>query len=185
MDKELVENLGFSIEVVKESMASALEARNQFREGIGTIRNYIKKLKAERDHILSIAVTEETALARFEEWLTHMREAYGYKHVKAERFSLRDPGRLPLDDVAGFLIQMLDDDIMASMRKRMKAFYQDIESISGEDRALRLGDVNRRLMEAELAEESLIRSAFGTGMNVPRRADADPKAVMAADSALP
>jgi len=48
-----------------------------------------------------------------------------------------------------------------------------------------LAALDADLLAAEMAEESLIRSAEASGIEITRRRDADPRAVLAADAALP
>lgn len=75
--------------------------------------------------------------------------------------------------------------ILEGMEASIDAAYKTIEGINEDDRQAETDVLNRKILDAELSEESLIRAANRSGFKTLRRPDADPLAVMAHDSALP
>ena len=64
------------------------------------------------------------------------------------------------------------------------AYSNEAKPISAEEREAALHRIDEDLLDLELAEEAAIRSAEAVGLHVQRRADADPRAVLAGDDAL-
>jgi hypothetical protein len=62
---------------------------------------------------------------------------------------------------------------------------RDRPGMSDAELHARLAEIDAELLAAELSEESSIRALEASGINVQRRGDADPRAALAADSALP
>jgi len=71
------------------------------------------------------------------------------------------------------------------MKEEVEAFYASASGLSDEERKHQLRELDRKLLDAELAEESMIRSAENSGFAIIRRRDADPRAVLAHDKVLP
>jgi hypothetical protein len=73
---------------------------------------------------------------------------------------------------------------METVKAQVATIYQGNPGISESERQRRLEDVDRDLLDAELAEESIIRAAEASGFPVlPQQLD--PQALLAADEALP
>lgn len=64
-------------------------------------------------------------------------------------------------------------------------YYEDKEWIEPEDRIKRTAELEAEVLYLELTEEAAIRDAEANGINILRRADADPRVVLAANSELP
>ena len=59
------------------------------------------------------------------------------------------------------------------------------EMMDGATRAKKLARNEAQLLDLELAEEAAIRAMEAAGIDVARRPDADPRALLAADASLP
>lgn len=72
-----------------------------------------------------------------------------------------------------------------ALTMRLDNVYSKKSGLTDEERAAAIGAADRNLFALEMAEEGLIREAERAGIDVLRRADADPRAVLAADEVLP
>ncbi|QCL72138.1 MULTISPECIES: hypothetical protein [Agrobacterium] len=158
-----------------------------FSQGLENIRSQVEDLKAERDAIERMPVDEATAHRRAEMWVssavTHAME----RAPSPSRFAT-DPGRwrLPGFDVLADALVAYQGDVLASaMKQEISEIYQSEKGLTDAERAKRLADLDQSLLNAELSEEALIREAETSGITVNRRADADPRAVLAHQDALP
>ncbi len=75
--------------------------------------------------------------------------------------------------------------LAAAIKSEVSALYADKPGISEGDRLSQLEALDREASDAELTEESLIRAAESSGFPIPRRAGADPRAVLASGAAMP
>jgi hypothetical protein len=71
------------------------------------------------------------------------------------------------------------------VKKRVADVYQNTAGITEAERQKQMEAVDRDLLDAELAEESIIRAAEASGFAILRRSNASPMAVLAADETLP
>lgn len=185
MDSSVVKHTALAAVDVKTALEKARAAKDQFGAGIKTIRAYIAKLQTDIAHVLSLPVDEETAQQRFSDWLKGYKDNFGWR-LDPETFARREFGHFPKPSDAEYLLLYLLDEYMGeAMSKRISHFYKETSGITGNERAAELGVLRRNLLDAELAEESLIRAAESAGFKVSRRPDADPKAVLAASTMLP
>lgn len=77
-----------------------------------------------------------------------------------------------------------------ALRKVLAAQLADLSEIRGEaipaaERAARIEAARAELLEAELLEEAATRQIEAAGLDVARRPDADPRALLCADACLP
>jgi hypothetical protein len=79
----------------------------------------------------------------------------------------------------------LSDLIAEGMKAEARAAYGSQEGVSDAERAIQIQKLERTLLDLEMTEESLIRAGEESGLKIIRRVDADPRAVMAHDKALP
>lgn len=82
-------------------------------------------------------------------------------------------------DVVALLIGLHSQAIRKIIGGKLKTFYAGRTVLAPEDRAARAAQVSKDLLALELAEEAAIRRAEAAGLPVDRRADADPRAVLA------
>jgi hypothetical protein len=87
--------------------------------------------------------------------------------------------------VLGLLIATSRPAIRHVIQGQIEDLTKARPGMSDAELAARLAELDREIVDAELAEESAIRSLEVAGVTVLRRPDADPRAVLAADGALP
>jgi hypothetical protein len=198
------------IKQLKARLAKAHDAHSETQETLAEIRALTARLKDERDAIRAAPVPLETAQARaaaaIEEEATLIWADVPYaafaspsSDVRAA-LDLRDghrafpgaPGEplivLPRSGRASRLaFAAMSETIIAQLQKRLAAHYQatGIEGIDDDARAAEVARIDDEIAAAERAEEALIRALEATGNAPLRRADADPRALLAADAALP
>lgn len=147
-------------------------------------------MKAKKAEIESLAPTLDVALARVDSWVEYMTHMTRDRMVEPGRFA-----KSPMDYVSPEIHghPNISDNFFAylapmfaeAVKEQVAAVYQSTAGITEEERAQRLEAIDRDLLDAELAEESIIRAAEASGFPVLRRSNADPRAVLAPDGALP
>lgn len=89
---------------------------------------------------------------------------------------------LPSSDLPfPFLVTCCRDQVRAVLIKRIDAAYAKRPGMTADDRRQAIEKLKGERLDIEFAEESLIRAAERAGMTIARRADADPRAVLAAE----
>jgi hypothetical protein len=91
---------------------------------------------------------------------------------------------LPLDptreEILALTIATNPKTFRALAVAELTAFYKDRDAMQRDQRDARIAEVEAELLKLELTEESMIRQAEAAGMDVRRRANANPAAVLAA-----
>lgn len=171
----------------KSALAGVRSVFAAFSQGLEDIRSQIEDLKAERDTIERMPVDEATAHRRAEMWVSSA-VTNAMKSAHSPLRFVADPSRwrLPSFDVlAETMIAYRGDALASAMKQEISEIYQSEKGLTDAERADRLADLDHSLLSAELSEEALIREAEASGIAVSRRADADPRAVLAHRDALP
>jgi hypothetical protein len=74
---------------------------------------------------------------------------------------------------------VMGDQLEAALVARLEPLYEGAGLVLGADeRAARLAELDRKLWDLECDEEAAIRDAEARGLILPRRGDADPRAVL-------
>lgn len=137
-------------------------------------RAEIERLKAERAEVVSQPATPTEVEARIDAYLTSRAEQYRQR-VTVERLKLRaDLDALGTKDDPFFAFYF-GDQIKAAL------MAETADGMGAADRSAELERIDTALLEAEQAEESAITEAEQRGHYITRRADADPRAVLAFD----
>jgi hypothetical protein len=159
----------------------------QVGRDIDSIREQIEKRKAERQHVAVLPVAKDIALAKLEEIVTSARNDKDASIVGVAQ-ALRVPGSVPWID-AIFNTQRIRSLVAESLRTAVAAEIARADAkqpgITDGDREQQLKAIDEDLLHLELVEESIIRAAEESGMKIPRRPDADPRAVLAPAQDLP
>lgn len=82
-------------------------------------------------------------------------------------------------DLLGLIVAVARDQVRALVIEKAEAALGSRKSMTPAERAKKVETVKAKLLAAELEEESLIRAAEDGGVEVLRRADADPRATLA------
>jgi hypothetical protein len=92
-------------------------------------------------------------------------------------------GKVP--DAIGLLALMFKDQLVGVVNAQIDEMANDADALSDERRAEVIATCSRDLYAVQLEEEALIRAAGDQGLEIARRAEADPRAVLALSSDLP
>lgn len=161
------------------------EAGNQLRDGLISIRDHIAKLNRRKEEITTRPPEEKVALARMADWV-NAQSAHARSEVPAaSRFT--DAVHHPVEyfKFDKMAVAYLSGSIKEVLSAEIRALYKKSPGISDDDRASQLEALDDDLLDAELAEESIIRAAEAMGFHMTRRANADPRAVLAHKKDLP
>lgn len=122
-------------------------------------------------------VSMDEAHQRLDNWIASISASSAAVNFAA-RFTSPSP-RLPVSAVPP---ELLSAAVCGTLRDliagKIAESYDSAKGLSSTDRARQIEKAERDLLELELAEEAIIRSAEGNGIDVLRRIDADPRAVL-------
>ncbi len=170
-----------------ETLKKVRAVFSAFSDGLEDIRGQIDDLKSERDDIERQPVDEASAQARAALWVSRVIADAMEKAPSPQRFSIA-PSNWKLPDAGNInavITAYQGEALAAAVKQEISDLYATQRGLSDQQRASALADVDRKLFELELAEESLIRGAEASNIPVSRRADADPRAVLAHQSVMP
>lgn len=153
-------------------------------ETLQATRASIDNLQRRRQSIDLAPVSADQAIARIKDWKSGATQRPALRDLAA-RFTQKT-FRLPsnaidMDVLAALCLGQLE----AALVDLVTEMSADGAGIADADRAAKLEALNEELLALELEEESVIRSAERLGLDVLRRAKADPRAVLAHDEVLP
>lgn len=95
--------------------------------------------------------------------------------------------RINTDDrlLPGLMALIGRDAIRTAAAAKLEEAYRGRPGIDQGERQARLDAFAAELLDLEFVEEAIIRQAEGAGLDISRRQDADPRAVLAPSSRLP
>lgn len=159
------------------------------------MREHLSKLKSERARIAGLPITKAAALARLDDLVGHLannrrsgREAL-VAALMAPGKTISPDGFLPAPTLPEHNIRLgwlLANGVRELLGPAVEAAYATNETgIDDAERARQLAKIDDHIFDCELAEEAALRAAQEAGIAIPRRPDADPRAVLARDTDLP
>jgi hypothetical protein len=166
---------------------SAKAAGDGLRNSLAGIRTRILDLQDRRSSIEGQPASLEEAFDRLERW-ADVRSEWARSRLPTSEMFLAPPTRFQAPGVYSeehAAMAFLKPLIVDALRKDIEHVFDNNPGISAEARAAALAAIDLELLDAELTEESIIRSAESAGFQIARRADADPRAVLADDRELP
>ena len=170
--------------ITSEVSENSRRASKRVSDGLAEVRDLVRELKLERNSIKALPVSKETALDRASSLIALLTEMSRYHYPAPSDFARPDYRHNNVN--APMLVSaFLAAPILAAMHSDIDDFYAKTRSVTDNERQQLIRDVDRRLLDAELAEESIIRSAEVSGLPIFRRRDADPRAVLAHEEVLP
>ncbi|TAY68453.1 hypothetical protein [Rhizobium leguminosarum] len=172
-----------------DAFKRATSVSSVISESLEEIRQRIDDLKFHREEITVLPVTEEVAVSRAVQ-LMRMNIASAQKKVGLPLRFATAPDKWksryePTDDFGSLMLAYLGDQLIDAVTAEIKQAYEDRPGITDQERQKRLDANDREILDAELMEEAIIRQAEQQGFSIERRVDADPRAVLAHESALP
>lgn len=90
-----------------------------------------------------------------------------------------------LIDTPRTLAWLFRDELIAALEREIDADADDASALTDEDRAKRIERATSTILALEREEEAAIEAAAASGMNISRRVDADPRAVLGLSDDLP
>lgn len=90
----------------------------------------------------------------------------------------RASGPIRLDRATEFVAWLLQDQLVAKLDELIDEVADDAAALDDEQRAERLAEIERDRLAVQFEEEAAVRLAEERGLTVPRRVDADPRAVL-------
>ncbi|CUX23206.1 conserved hypothetical protein [Agrobacterium deltaense Zutra 3/1] len=172
------------LKTIGNALRATQAASQNINNGISELRRHIQDIKRERSKVVDLPISKEETLERVDAMIDHLtRDArYFYpdpKDISRPGFSANNISAISI------LIAQRASDMAEKMKRDVEDFYASAVGITSDERENRLRDIDRKILDAELAEESLIRAAENSGFPILRRRDADPRAVLAHDKVLP
>lgn len=167
-------------------MSNARTAGDELRRGIQDLRDHIETLRDRREEILKLPVALPLAEKRIDEWVTSQVSGARSTATRPEHFvSSREGWTPPRFALVDSLVIALANQAAQALKEDLRTLYENMDCIDEADRQVEIAKLDEEMLDAELAEEGIIRTAEAAGFPVRRRADADPRAVLAVDEVLP
>lgn len=157
----------------------------EFSTSLTSIRDRIGKLNARARTIAKAPVTVEAALARVDEQIAQQKARLAERMPLPEHFCRPDRTGPEMLDIGVVLKFQQIDQAGEFLKNQVSAHLQGVETMDQTDREAKLAKISRERLDLELSEEAIIRQAEAIGLDIGRRSDADVRAVLAHDSALP
>lgn len=168
------------------SIANRVKAINdELVENIEAIRNDIAALKARAATVRKERVSKAVALDRANNWFETLIDRATKGASSVASFTSADRFRAPDVELDALVALTLGPVIRDKLMDLVSSLYNDTEGLSEAERGEALSDLDREILDLELTEEAVIRTAEASGIPIMRRRDADPRAVLAHASALP
>lgn len=162
----------------KKSVSKSKRAGADLFEGLEDIRLKIALARATISELERAPVALSIASDRIDTWLAALHNDDALK-IFVRRFvfpTYRAPQPAEaLDFIMGVLSQMARGEML----KLLTAIYGEAEGLFDADRKSSIDAKAAELLSLELAEEAIIRNAETLGLELQRRPDADPRAVLA------
>lgn len=171
---------------VKKLLAGSRKAAASVSDGLQELRMRRLRLLDERDEFTSRPVPQAEALAALDRDLDELvKIAKRETNVRSLTRADNPSWTIPQNGILiGLLIGANREAFRAQLADMIAPAYADAKPIEAAEREASLRRLDEELLDLELAEEAAIRSAEAVGLHVQRRADADPRAVLAGDDAL-
>ncbi|NSZ82937.1 hypothetical protein G6L97_00760 [Agrobacterium tumefaciens] len=167
----------------KKSVSKSKRAGADLFEGLEDIRLKVVLTRAAIGELERAPVALSIASDRVDTWLADLHKEETLK-LFVRRFmfpSYRAPQPAEaLDFMMGILSQM----VRGEMLKLLTANYGDIEGLTEADRKSQIEAKTAEALALELSEEAIIRHLEDLGLDILRRFDADPLAVLASKESL-
>ena len=164
--------------IVSKSRKGTIE----LSEGLEAVRTKISVLKEDRRSVEAACVSFDVAAGRVDAWTESLSKPLA---ALARRFMQPVCSDPSIVDLPMIMAAAFSDGIRtATLAALYEAYGADVEGLSSEEREAQLAAKREELFKLELAEEAIIRAAEASGLEFLRRADADPRAVLAFDEDL-
>lgn len=162
------------------------EMSDKYQNEVQALRDKINSVKEELEDLDSGPVPRDVAISRIDEWIAFRIDQSNdaAKHFLAQEYT-RQPAlaasRTNVDHSEIIFARYATDLIRASLIAEIDKIYADAgPGLSSADLAKKRREIEARLFKLEVAEERAIVAAAANGVPIPRRRDADPRAILEA-----
>ena len=174
------------LERVRAKIAGARKALSAAGDSVEGIREAIRQLEAERAAVANAPVPIGEAREAVEQTVDRLAAAAQYASVPvvlaaAERGQVGhvDLHARDVGSTFGFFADILRPALRDCLVAAVEAHYRDLApGLPADERAQRLAELDHQLLELSRHEESMITELSTLGLDVSRRGDADPRAVL-------
>lgn len=174
---------------IAKTLSNARSVSNVIGDSLAQIRSQIDDLKFRRDEIEALPVAAEVAVDRAEKWaereVAQARQAAPTPSYFSVSQKMWAEVYMPNCEPGAILLAYMGEAFVESVKMQVKAAYGDDRGTTEKQRLGLLAQNDAEILAAELAEEAIVRHAERQGFKIDRRRDADPRAVLAHESALP
>jgi hypothetical protein len=167
-----------------DAFAAHRKATRAALDAVEEARLAVLRLRDQRAEIEAAAVPKADALAALDAGLDALA-AQAERSLSVTSLT-RPAGRPSLSlnpapsDLAPLLVAVGRKELRRIMAAKVEEAYgTDAPTLTRAQREQRLAELDGHLLDAETHEELLVREAEAVGLSVLRRADADPRAVLA------
>lgn len=174
---------------LSQMVAKTRSATAEVHEGLESVRVRIIALKDQRAHMEVLPVPKALAIERLDQFVAFLSERSD-RLISPNTFMQREEYRPPAvssshyhagDLALGFVLQLMRERLASGI----EAKYAPGDGPTVEEHRRMLAKLDAEILDLELVEESLVRAAEAAGIETLRRGDADPRAVLASNEALP
>lgn len=169
---------------MKNSVSKSKRGAKELFDGLEEIRTKVVLASHEMSIIERAPVSLALATERVDHWLKSLHDddlLKGFVHrFMFPTFNAPTPPEA-LDFMMGVLSQMVRGEMLVILTG---CYDENLKGLSDDDRKARIIKKAAEILALELAEEAVIRNAEELGLDVLRRSDADPRAVLAAKEDL-
>ncbi|MHC9236619.1 hypothetical protein ACX9MO_13375 [Pseudooceanicola sp. 502str34] len=187
-----------------KSLAASRDAAAEARQNIDALREEIAEVKNTISRLRSAPQPVAEAMEAFDRWSEKVADA-GVAAMHPEHLLQPEAAarglRLPyatvnvegerhtnFDRVDEVLLGLVLAASMPALREivegQLDGLVEGRETLSADARAERIAEAEDDLLQLELTEEAAVRSMEAAGVVIARRADADPRAILASDASL-
>jgi hypothetical protein len=177
---------------VKSKVAAIQKAMAGATSSIAEIREAIAKLKDEREAIRVAPVPMSEAIPLIDNLLaywSHAGRPEGIERIaaavmvgKAPHIELHSP-RATLADTLALLVPLLDTQLREAMISDLEVRYAAAPAgLPADERQRRLAELDGEIARLEALEDEAIQAAASGGLEVARRPDASPAALLGIDA---
>lgn len=192
-----------AVAAIKSVLTAAKQAQQDMQGSIADIRQRIAVLQKQRADVLRAPVSQNVAEDRLSIWLDELVDGF----VSTVRYSPNEThtsGPPPIRDfvrspdiwklqapsrhvnMVALLATYLKNDVLSAMLAELSEQYRSgLNFIEEGERRDQLELIDQQILDAELAEEAIIRAAARNGIVIPRRKDASTAVLQASDEQLP
>lgn len=175
-----------------KALRPARDAVAELRAELETIRDGVAARSAAIEAIETAPLPVDEAVAALSGWMDRAATAsvdrlnlnYLLQPGRAQSGIDLPPGNAASDLLLGLLLATNRDAVMNLIAGQLADHAHGRETISADDRPARVAKAQEALLQAELSEEAVCRALEDAGVEVRRRPDADPRAVLAHDEEL-